>query len=195
MNIPNDNSIEITPSDKLNNIASELDVNGPKAQEAITQLPVDFKISTIHDICILKTYLACKYAMNGLIRMYRGHASDTYKLESTIVREVKAQKRTSRKIANAEKKAIGLFNQNIYNNLWTKNKPQNSSLELYKLSIARHLGMPCRLIDVTACLETAVFFAVSDPRHYHENGEIIIFILDKNKFKTPTSISFKDEVY
>ena len=48
------------------------------------------------------------------------------------------------------------------------------------MSIGRHLGLPCRLIDVTASLETAIWFAVMNPHFYNTDGEVVLIVLDKN---------------
>ena len=48
------------------------------------------------------------------------------------------------------------------------------------MSIGRHLGLPCRLIDVTASLETAIWFAVMNPKFYNVDGEVVLIVLDKN---------------
>lgn len=51
--------------------------------------------------------------------------------------------------------------------------------KLFAMSIGRHLGLPCRLIDVTASLETAIWFAVMNPKFHNVDGETILIVLDK----------------
>ena len=48
------------------------------------------------------------------------------------------------------------------------------------MSIGRHLGLPCSLIDVTASLETAIWFVVMNPQFYSVDGEVVLIVLDKN---------------
>ena len=165
-----------------------LDIDTPKPQKAITSLPDDFQIRTMSDIRTLKEVVALNYTKG--IRLYRGHESCDYKIESTIVRHIKGGKKDCSilDILDAEKKG--------------RNKLEQSDETLFKMSIGRHLGLPCRLIDVTASLETAVWFAVADPRHYNEDGEIILIILDKEKafgenrspFNT-VSVSYSHEAF
>ena len=160
---------------------ARLSVATPKVQRAITSLPDDFQIRTMSDIRILEELVAVNYTKG--IRLYRGHESCDYKIESTIVRHVKANKTNCsiQDILDAEKKAYNLFCSGVFKKEWMQNKSGNSEETLFKMSIGRHLGLPCRLIDVTASLETAIWFAVINPRHYNEDGEIILIILDKEK--------------
>lgn len=157
------------------------DIETPKPQRAITSSPDDFQIRTMSDIRTLKEVIAINYTKG--IRLYRGHESRDYKIESTIVRCVKENKTdcSIQDILDAEKKGFNLFCHDIFKEEWLRNKLEQSDETLFKMSIGRHLGLPCRLIDVTASLEAAVWFAVADPRHYNEDGEIILIVLDKEK--------------
>jgi hypothetical protein len=124
--------------------------------------------------------VATKYS-KGLI-LYRGHESRDYKIESSIVRHVK-EKKTNCSIQNildAERNGFNLFCRDIFKEEWVRNKLEKSDETLFKMSIGRHLGLPCRLIDVTASLETAIWFAVMNPKFYNIDGEIVLIVLDKN---------------
>lgn len=156
-----------------------LGIDTPKHQKATTSFPSEIK--TIADIRTLQEASALNYTKG--IRLYRGHESRDYKIESTIVRYVKEKKTDCliQDILDAEKKGFNLFFRNIFKEEWLRNKLEKSDETLFKMSVGRHLGLPCRLIDVTASLETAVWFAVMDPRHYNEDGEIILVVLDKEK--------------
>jgi hypothetical protein len=157
-----------------------LDIDTPKPQRARTSLPDDFQIRTISDIRTLQEYAAFNYTKG--IRLYRGHESKDYKIESTIVRYVKEKKTdcSIQDILDAEKKGFNLFCRDIFKEEWLRNKLEKSDETLFKMSIGRHLGLPCRLIDVTASLETAIWFAVMNPKFYNMDGEIILVVLDKN---------------
>ena len=67
----------------------DLDFDTPKPQRAITSLPDGFQIRTTSDIRTLQEVVALKYTKG--IRLYRGHESCTYKIESTIVRHTKGK--------------------------------------------------------------------------------------------------------
>ena len=156
-----------------------LDIDTPSSQMAIMSLP-DNQIRTISDIERLKKYVAFKYTKG--IKLYRGHESNSYKIESTIVRHVKGKNKdcSVQDVREAELKGYNLFRRDIFKTEWLHNKPQKTDDILFAMSIGRHLGLPCRLIDVTASLETAIWFAVMNPQFYNVDGEVVLIVLDKN---------------
>lgn len=156
-----------------------LDIDTPSSQMAIMSLP-DNQIRTISDIERLKKYVAFKYTKG--IRLYRGHESNSYKIESTIVRHVNGNNMdcSVQDVREAELKGYNLFRRDIFKTEWLHNKSQKTDDTLFAMSIGRHLGLPCRLIDVTASLETAIWFAVMNPKFYNEDGEVVLIVLDKN---------------
>lgn len=157
-----------------------LDIDTPCSQKAITSLPDNFQIRTKSDIKILQEYVAFNYTKG--ISLYRGHESRDYKIESTIVRHVKGKKKecSVEDILEAEKNEYNLFRRDVFKTEWLHNKPQKTDEMLFAMSIGRHLGLPCRLIDVTASLETAIWFAVMNPKFHNVDGEIILIYLCKN---------------
>lgn len=167
-----------------------LDIDTPKPQKAIMSLPDDFRIRTMSDIRTLEEFVALNYTKG--IRLYRGHESRDCKIESTIVRYVKEKKTdcTIQDILDAEKKGFNLFCHDIFKEEWLRNKLEQSDETLFKMSIGRHLGLPCRLIDVTASLETAIWFAVMNPKFYNTDGEIILIVLDKNNVASTSQSPF-----
>ena len=158
-----------------------LDIDAPKPQRAITSLPDDFRIRTMSDIRTLEEFVALNYSK--VIRLYRGHEARDYKIESTIVRYVKEKKTdcSIQDILDAEKKGFNMFCRDIFKEEWLRNKFEQSDETLFKMSLGRHLGLPCRLIDVTASIETAIWFAVMNPQFYNMDGEIILIVLDKDE--------------
>lgn len=156
-----------------------LGIDMPKPQRAITSLPDDFQIRTMSDIRTLEEFVALNYTKG--IRLYRGHESKSYKIESTIVRHVKGKNKdcSVQDVREAEMKGYNLFCSNVFKEEWLHNKLEKSDETLFKLSIGRHLGLPCRLIDVTASLETAIWFAVMNPKFYNVNGEVVLIVLEK----------------
>lgn len=156
-----------------------LDIDTPSSQMAIMSLP-DNQIRTMSDIETLKKYVALKYTKG--IRLYRGHESNSYKIESTIVRHVKGKNKdcSVQDVREAELKGYNLFCSYVFKEEWLHNKSNKSDDTLFAMSIGRHLGLPCRLIDVTASLETAIWFTVMNPRLYNEDGEVVLIVLDKN---------------
>lgn len=156
-----------------------LDIDSPCTRKAITSLPYNFQIRTMSDIKALKEFVALNYTKG--IRLYRGHESRDYKIESTIVRHAKGKIKecSVEDILEAEKNEYNLFRRDVFKTEWLHNKPQKTDEKLFAMSIGRHLGLPCRLIDVTASLETAIWFAVMNPKFHNVDGETILIVLDK----------------
>lgn len=173
----NDNGLFIEPHPLEGTV---LDIDTPCSQKAITSLPDNFQIRTKSDIKMLQEYVAFNYTKG--ISLYRGHESRDYKIESTIVRHVKGTKKecSIEDILEAEKKGYKMFCSDVFKAEWLHNKSNKSDYTLFAMSIGRHLGLPCRLIDITASLETAIWFAVMNPKFYNEDGEVVLIVLDKN---------------
>ncbi len=157
-----------------------LDIDTPKPQKVITCLPKGFEIRTVSDIRTLLEFVAINYTKG--IRLYRGHESKDYKIESTIVRLLKHKKRGCcvRDVIDAERKGFDLFCSEVFKKEWLRNKIEKSDEDLFKMSIGRHIGLPCRLIDVTASPEIAVWFAVMNPKFYNVDGEIVFLVFVKD---------------
>lgn len=197
--------------DNINNLFEDsssyedirLDIEEPKHKMVKPFLPDDFLIRTICDIKTLQEFVALKYT-NGLI-LYRGHESRDYKIESTIVRLLnqKGTNCTVQNLLDAEKKSFDLFCYDVFKEEWLHNKLENSDEDLFKMSIGRHLGLPCRLIDVTASLENAIWFAVMNPKYYNKDGEVILIVLNKedvlgtdhSPFSTTKKVSYANEPF
>jgi hypothetical protein len=167
-----------------------LDIDTPKHQRAITSLPDDFQIRTMSDIRTLEEVVAFNYTKG--IRLYRGHESRDYKIESTIVRHIKGKNKdcSIQDVLNAETNGLNLFCRDVFKEEWMRNKLDKSDETLFKMSIGRHLGLPCRLIDVTASLETAIWFAVMNPKFYNKDGEIVLMVFDKEKIVSTSQSPF-----
>ena len=156
-----------------------IDIDMPKPQKAITSLLKGFQIRTMSDIRTLQEVVAYNFAKG--IRLYRGHESRNYKIESTISRFIKQKNKdcSVQDVLDSEKNGFYLFCRDIFKDEWLKNKLAKSNDDLFKMSIGRHLGLPCRLIDVTASLEIAIWFAVMNPKFYNMDGEVVLVVLDK----------------
>ena len=158
----------------------KLDIEVPQTVKAQTTLPDDFQIKDMTAVGKLNEYVALNYM--GYLNLYRGHESAAYKIESTIARLAKQfNKWTPKDVVDIEAKVYSMFCHDIFKEDWLKYKLNSSDEDLFKMSIGRHLGLPCRLIDVTAKLKTAIWFAVMNPRYYDQDGEIILIVLDKNQ--------------
>lgn len=167
----------------------ELDIDVPLAQEAQITIPEGFQIDTMAAVKKLEEFVAVNYP--NYLNLYRGHESNIYKLESTIARLSKQNNKCSpQKVVEVESKGYNMFCSNVFKNDWLKYKLNSSNEVMFKMSIGRHLGLPCRLIDVTARLETAIWFAVMNPKYYDKDGEIVLIVLDKDEFVREGSSPF-----
>jgi hypothetical protein len=157
----------------------DIDIDMPKPQKANTFLPKEFQIRTMSDIIRLKEFVSFNFTKG--IRLYRGHESIDYKIESTIVRLLSHKNKdcSVQDVLVSEKNGFNKFCRAIFKDEWLKNKLPKSDDDLFKMSIGRHLGLPCRLIDVTTDLETAIWFAVMNPKYYNVDGELVLIVLDK----------------
>ena len=167
-----------------------IDIDMPKPQKAITSLPKGFQIRTMSDIRILQEVVAINFTK--WVRLYRGHESRDYNIESTISRFVKQKDKNCsiQDVLDSEKNGFNLFCRDIFKDEWLNNKLAKSNEDLFKMSIGRHLGLPCRLIDVTASLEIAIWFAVMNPQFYNVDGEVVLIVLDKNDVAGTNSSPF-----
>jgi hypothetical protein len=173
-----DNEDIILSRDRIS--ADQLYIPETITQDAKLELPKDFLIRTPSNIRQLEEFIAHNYR-NSII-FYRGHESKEYELKSTIMRLVKDGKNLPvQEVVEAERQALSTFKQTIFKSEWEKHKPSNTDLDLFMMSIGRHLGLSCRLIDVTASLRIAVWFAVMSPTHYDKDGELLVIICDKDK--------------
>ena len=178
-----DESMEVDDNELFNEPYSVenmvLDIDMPESQKSVISLPENFQIRTMSDIRTLLEYAALNYTKG--IRLYRGHESQDYKIESTIVRLLKHNKDCCvQDVIDAERKGFNLFCGDVFKKEWLRNKIEKSDEDLFKMSIGRHIGLPCRLIDVTASLEIAVWFAVMNPKYYNVDGEIVFLVFDKD---------------
>lgn len=117
--------------DSLPSEGFELDLGFSKQQKGITNLPDDFKIRTTSDIRTLEEYIAHEYTIG--IKLYRGHESKDYKLESTIVRLLKQKNKccTLEDIVTAEQKGLDLFCKYVFKDEWLKKTKPKGQTTIY----------------------------------------------------------------
>jgi len=113
-------------------------------------------IKCYKDALDIRSELAC-YQMSGWHFLYRGHSKLNYKLLSMAGRKgpldgdlLKSERACLKEFRHlAEKENLLDFKVGEYNT------------DLFYMSVGRHLGLDCRLLDWTASLGTALFFASS----------------------------------
>lgn len=114
------------------------------------------------------------YQMQGWKLLYRGHASSDFQLVSTIGRKkpINYNLQISERLCFESFKE--LIQQSIQDLLHYKLKSYND--DMFYMSIGRHLGLYCRLLDWTASLETALYFCASDEHYANDLGRLFVLM-------------------
>ncbi len=110
--------------------------------------------------------------MKGYHLFYRGHASNSFELLSMVGRKIPI----NGNLLDSEKQCFQDYKDYIADRSWMQYKVSSYNEDLFYMSIGRHLGLDCRLLDWTARLETALFFASADEGFVHKNGHLWIMI-------------------
>jgi len=130
------------------------------------------------------------YQTSGWHFFYRGHASTCFKLLSMVGRKPPL----NGDILESEQSCFNNYLQLIKNENWLDFKLKIDNEELFYMSIGRHLGLDCRLLDWTSSLDTALFFATSNEKLYKEDGHLWMIayhgeIKDFNVVRTPFTVN------
>ena len=128
-------------------------------------------IENFDDSLALRSKLS-SLQMNGSHLLYRGHASNSFELLSMVGRKIPV----NGNLLDSEKRCFQDYKDYIANRSWMQYKVSSCNEDLFYMSIGRHLGLNCRLLDWTARLETALFFASADEGVLHENGHLWVMI-------------------
>ena len=110
--------------------------------------------------------------MKGYHLLYRGHASNSFELLSMVGRKIPV----NGNLLDSEKRCFQDYKDHIADRSWMQYKVSSYNEDLFYMSIGRHLGLDCRLLDWTARLETALFFASADKGFVNKNGHLWIMI-------------------
>lgn len=122
-------------------------------------------INCFQDALEIREELAPKQT-SGWHFLYRGHASTKYELLSTAGRKQPIEGI----LLDSERKCLNDFKDLVKDENWHQFKIPNYNEDMFFMSIGRHLGLDCRLLDWTAKLETALYFAISDNKSIVEEG-------------------------
>lgn len=132
-------------------------------------------IDNYNDAMALKRELSFSQ-MKGYHLLYRGHASNKFELVPIVGRK----NPINGNLLDSEALCFNDYKNKIVKQEWIKYKVPSYNDDLFYMSIGRHLGLYCRLLDWTARLETALYFASSDVNCMCENGHLwIMFYRDK----------------
>ena len=104
--------------------------------------------------------------------LYRGHASNSFELLSMVGRKIPIKG----KLTENENHCFNEYKELVKDKGWERFKINSYDRDLFYMSIGRHLGLDCRLLDWTASLETALYFASSDKNFISEKGHLWIMV-------------------
>ncbi len=99
-------------------------------------------------------------APGSMTYVYRGQANDTWdNLEPSLLRRVRDALDTQ-EVFDIERNAITVFKQQAHHHLASEDLPQN---DLAWLIAMQHYRAPTRLLDWTASIYVAAYFAIGEP--------------------------------
>lgn len=131
-------------------------------------------ITSVESLDDLKTMLGLLH-LQGYGFLFRGHASKSFELSPTIVRNKVRDFNQEKVILESFKSICQSFG---YDKYWMKAFDKN----LYYLGIGRHLGLFSRLLDWTAGIDDALSFLM-DEKFKDSDGELCILAYQKEKLK------------
>jgi len=126
-------------------------------------------IKSYKDALDIRSELAC-YQTSGWHFLYRGHSKLSYKLLSMTGRK----RPLDGDLLKSELACLNDFERLAQEKNLLDFKVGKYNVDLFYMSIGRHLGLDCRLLDWTSSLETALFFASS--ANEKEDGHLWILL-------------------
>lgn len=128
-------------------------------------------IRCYQDAYDIRTEIA-PFQTRGWHLFYRGHANESFKLLPTIGRK----KPLFGDMTKCEQAYFHEYKQLVKIEEWERYKPSSLNDDLFLMSIGRHLGLDCRLLDWSASLDTALFFAAGDEANSDCDGTLWIMV-------------------
>jgi len=135
-------------------------------------------IRSLDDITSLQERLAF-LRMGGCNSLFRGHEDESYRLIADLFR---SPARNDTPITEIEQNLYRAYESYADSLDFNLHNPMNRDhgKEWFYLSQGRHLGLKCRLLDWSASLKNAVFFAVNDTSKHNVDGALwILFCQEK----------------
>lgn len=123
--------------------------------------------------------------MKGYHLFYRGHACNNFKLLSMVGRKSPI----NGDLLDSEMRCFQDYKNLIAGNNWTQYMVPSYNVDLFYMSIGRHLHLDCRLLDWTARMETALFFASAENDFLSKNGHLWIMMYKGDIVDTPSTVS------
>lgn len=151
-------------------IESQSIINENSIPRSLSDIPET--ITSIKGLDDLKTMLGL-FHLQGYGFLFRGHASKSFDLLPTIVRNKVRDFAQEKVILESFKSICQSFG---YDKYWMKAFDK----DLYYLGIGRHLGLFSRLLDWTAGIDDALSFLM-DEKFMDNDGELYVLAYQKEK--------------
>lgn len=130
-------------------------------------------LSVINDIDCIRLELA-RLRANGIQSLYRGQSDVSWKITSSLKR-IQGDD-TIEELWSKYESSFAELSTQLKKREYLKYKPEKEDVNFYLLSIARHLGFPCNLIDWTSSLDMALYAACHE--NFYKDG--CLFIISGN---------------
>ena len=136
-----------------------IDVDGGQSEEGHVLASFEelesIPVNNFLDVKELKKQLGFFASLKGYDILYRGHALPGFELKPSIARGTIID-------YSQELELLPYLKKICRNAGYEKYRLDNFNENLFYLSIGRHLGFNCRLLDWTLSLDTALFFLSTD---------------------------------
>ena len=140
-------------------------------------------IRSVDDLKSLEDEIA-RHRMSGLNFLYRGQANISWPIQSTLFRKF-GKSWSESSSWSKYLRCYQYIKHLIISNDILSYKPKYENEDFYILSMLRHLGFPCHLIDWSASLRTAIIFACSE----HKDIDGLLWVLTTSQLFNKTPIT------
>ena len=141
------------------------------------------EILTISDIDSLRLDLA-RFRAGGMQSIFRGQSDESWKIVSSLKRIQDG--RQLNELWEIFRNSFAEVAIRVEKLGWLKFKPKTECTNFYILSVARHFGFPCNLIDWTSSLNMALYSACKE--NPDKNGALYFLLGNLGINKNPIGI-------
>lgn len=118
-------------------------------------------IRTVKDLYQLETEIA-RHRMSGYKFLYRGQSNASWPLQTTLSRLLRREINYDNIVWEKYMELFQRFKTSAIDEGTLSYKPGKENDDFFILTMLRHLGFPCNLLDWSASLHTAILFACSE---------------------------------
>lgn len=166
-------------------MSSTLDIEVNSSIYRPQNLP--YKINTLEDYATLQQILAIQYQMKGFLVLYRGLSNISFKLLTSLCRKQK----DIPNLKEIETKHFLFLKELCKQQNYEKYKLDSFNEDLFYLSIGRHFGYACRLLDWSTSIDVSMAFACKDNENI--NGVLWIMLVNHRKLESSSPFDIQDD--